>query len=170
MYLSSQNSLRLGLILILVSAIVMGVSIYGVYTSMNTYRDITMNQGSSSDFYINVSQGQSVSYTILVNNNITSTFTSTLISPTGGYYQEENFTGGGISESYAVPQGGQWHLAVHMNSGNSTNVSVHIGSLPFIDEAGVYSGITLLAIGIVFILFHYNMERREGEMRKQRYQ
>ena len=170
MYLSSQNSIRLGLILILVSVIVMGVSIYGVYTSMDTYRNINMNQGSSSDFYINVSQGQSVSYTILVNNNITSTFTSTLVSPAGGHYQEENFTGGGISESYAVPQGGEWHLTVHMNSGNSTNVSVHIGSLPFIDEAGIYSGITLLAIGIIFILYHFNMERREVEMKKQRFQ
>ncbi|MCL4356786.1 MAG: hypothetical protein M1460_02845 [Candidatus Thermoplasmatota archaeon] len=169
MFLSKENALRYGLVIFLASAIVVGASIFGIYNTISSFESSNMVAGDTMQYYVNTSAGQSISYTILVQNNQTSTFTAYLISPSGNHYMTENFTGGGISESMVAPQGGQWILLLHMNNGTDSSVKVHIGSMPYILEAGIYLGLTMLAIGVVLLLYHFNLERREKKRIEDRY-
>ena len=169
MFISKENALRYGLVIFLASAVVIGVSIFGIYNTISSFESSNMVAGDTMQYHVNTSAGQPISYTIIVMNNQTSTFTAYLISPSGSHYMTENFTGGGISESMVAPQGGQWTLLLHMNNGTNSNVNVHIGSMPYILEAGIYLGITMLAIGVVLLLYHFNLERREKKRIEDRY-
>ena len=169
MFLSKENALRYGLVIFLASAVVIGVSIFGIYNTISSYESSSMVAGDTSHYSVNTSAGQSISYTIIVLNNQTSTFTAYLVSPSGAHYMTENFTGAGISESLVAPQGGQWTLLLHMDNGTNSGVKVHIGSMPYILEAGIYLGLTMLAIGVVLMLYHFNLERREKKRIVERY-
>ena len=81
----------------------------------------------------------------------------------------KNFTGSGISESMAATQSGEWVLSLHMNKGTNSDIQVHLGSMPYILEVGIYLGVTMLAIGVVLLLYHFNLERRERKRIEERY-
>ncbi len=169
MFLKGETALKMGIALLIVSIVVFSVSIFGIYSTINSFTDVKSRGPSPNIFSINASAGEPLSYTVDINTNTTNNFTTYLLSPGGQIYLESNFTGAGVSRSMVANQNGNWHLYV-LNRGNqSSNISVHLGSLPFYLEAGAYAGLTILVVGIVLIIYSFDMARREKNRQAERF-
>ncbi|MGP6239283.1 hypothetical protein ACNF40_02550 [Cuniculiplasma sp. SKW4] len=169
MFLRSENALKIGIILLVVSVVVFSVSIFGIYNTINSFTNQDSTNSSPLIFSINTSAGEPLSYTVEVRSNTSNNFTTYLKSPNGEKFLEANFTGSGVSKSMVATQSGEWHLYV-LNRGNkSSSISVHLGTLPYYLEAGAYLGLTVLVIGIILLIYHFDMGRRERNRQSEKY-
>lgn len=161
MFIRPERALKIGLIIVIIAVIILGVSIYGVISSEISSQNYMVPAGRNESLHVNVTSGVLLTYTIFINSNSTNNFRAWFTEPSGNIILESNFTGSGISKSVVAPVGGQWVFHLENTGKNSSNIRIHLGQLSIIIEAGLYSGITALVVGIVFIGYFFNVTRRE---------
>ena len=101
--------------------------------------------------------------------NSTGNFRAWFSEPSGNTVVESNFTGSGISKSIVAPVSGQWVFHVENLEKNSSALKIHLGQISYYLEAGLYFGITVLILGIVFILYFFNVQKRETIRKSKRF-
>lgn len=168
MFIRPERALKIGMIVVIAAVIILGVSIYGIISSEISSQNYKVSAGGNENIQINVTQGVLLTYSIFINSNSTNNFRAWFTEPSGDIVLESNFTGSGISNSVVAPVGGQWVFHLENMGKNSSNLRIHLGQLSIILEAGLYSGITALVVGLVFIGYFFNMERRERIRRARR--
>ncbi len=169
MFLKGETALKIGIVMLIVSVVVFSVSIFGIYSTINSFSNETASHSGPLVFSINTSSGEPLSYTVEVKSNTSNNFTTFLTSPDGSRYLESNFTGSGVSKSMVASESGEWHLYIYNNGNRNSSVSVHLGTLPYYLEAGAYAGLTILVIGIVLVIYSFNMSRREKNRQAERF-
>ncbi len=168
MFIRPERALKIGMIVVIAAVIILGVSIYGIISSEISSQNYKVSAGGNENIQVNVTQGVLLTYSIFINSNSTNNFRAWFTEPSGNIILESNFTGSGISNSVVAPVGGQWVFHLENMGKNSSNLRIHLGQLSIILEAGLYSGITALVVGLVFIGYFFNMERRERIRRARR--
>lgn len=168
MFIRPERALKIGMIVVIAAVIILGVSIYGIISSEISSQNYKVPAGGNENIQVNVTQGVLLTYSIFINSNSTNNFRAWFTEPSGNIILESNFTGSGISNSVVAPVGGQWVFHLENMGKNSSNLRIHLGQLSIILEAGLYSGITALVVGLVFIGYFFNMERRERIRRARR--
>ncbi|EQB68721.1 MAG: hypothetical protein M1323_03925 [Candidatus Thermoplasmatota archaeon] len=167
MYLTPERAVKIGMILVVASILIMGYSAFGFYTSSSATKDTVIAGGSEKSMDINVTSGLLLTYTITANS--TGNFRAWFSEPSGNTVVESNFTGSGISKSIVAPVSGQWVFHVENLEKNSSALKIHLGQISYYLEAGLYFGITVLILGIVFILYFFNVQKRETIRKSKRF-
>ncbi|MHB1439926.1 MAG: hypothetical protein ACYCSO_07125 [Cuniculiplasma sp.] len=169
MYLIPERAIKIGLVLTVVSVLLLGYSSIGIYSSMSSFenRDVAAQNENSTP--INVTSGLLITYTVSIKTNQSNRFTAWLTEPSGVKVLESNFTSSGISKSMVAPITGKWIFHVKNDGNNSSQIRIHIGQTSFYLEAGLYGGITMLILGLVFLGYSFNVQRRETIRKSERY-
>ena len=169
MFLKSETALKIGIVLLIVSVVVFSVSIFGIYSTINGFTHEDSTTSSPLVFSINTSAGEPLSYTVEIRSNTSNNFTTYLKSPDGQKFLEANFTGAGVSKSMVATENGEWHLYVVNHGDKNSSISVHLGTLPYYLEAGAYFGLAALVIGVILLIYSFDMGRRERNRQAERF-
>jgi hypothetical protein len=161
MYVTPERALKIGLILIVASAIIFGYSFFGLYNSVSSYHETEIAPSAIENMEINVTSGLLLNYAVSVHSGSSGKFVAWFTEPNGDKVLTSNFTNTGISKSMVAPVSGQWFFHLKNDENASTNVSIHLGQISFFLEAGLYGGITVLIVGIVMIAYFFNIQKRE---------
>ncbi len=169
MYLTPERALKIGMIIVVVSVIILGISVYGVVESEIQSHPYTVLGKNIQQIPVNVTAGALVTYSVVIKSNNTNQFTAWISEPSGNKLLESNFTGSGISESIVASVGGQWVLHVENKGTNSSVLQIHVGQITQAIEAGLYGGITALVVGLILIAYFFNMLKRQRVRQGERF-
>lgn len=167
MYLTPERAVKIGLILIVISILLLGYSGFGLFSTTSATKNTAVAGKSEKTMAINVTSGLLLTYT--VTSNSSGNFRAWFSEPSGAVVMESNFTGSGISKSIVAPVSGLWAFHIENLGNNNSYLKIHLGQLSYFLEAGLYSGVTMLIVGLVFIFYFLNVQKRENIRRSKNF-
>ncbi|MGP6293936.1 hypothetical protein [Caldiplasma sukawensis] len=149
-----------GVIMIAVSASVLGVSVFTIYSTINHYNEYRIGENGTENISFMYSPGNTIDYSVHILTNNTNKFQSFLLSPQGNKFACSNFTGIGTSESIISQNGGLWHFIVkNENTTRGATLSIFVGVISIYSWTGAYTGASLLIVGIIIVGFYKYKKR-----------
>ncbi|MCL4479960.1 MAG: hypothetical protein M1113_00520 [Candidatus Thermoplasmatota archaeon] len=163
---------RIAAVIIVLSVLLFGLSIYSIEHGVRTYHDVKIPSGSGGSVMFrenNVSAGNDIEYSVSGANSSLINVTAYLVAPNGDkMIPVSSDNGTSLSQVIVAGYSGNWTLVLLNNAKSVATVDVTITNIPYVWLLGAIFGFILLILGIILLAissYTKYMERRREKNR-----